>query len=81
MLFWIAKYYVSLRNNKLQQFLLNIRLKKTRLKIERIKDLIQSCHINFLLCSLISKHYLTVLGNIEKFTADLSKQKELKKEK
>lgn len=51
------------------------------MKIERIKDLIQSCHINFLLGSGISKPYLSALGNIEKLLTDLSKQSELKKEK
>ena len=51
------------------------------MKLERIKDLIQSCHVNFLLGSGISKPFLSALGNIEKLLTDLSNQTELKKEK
>jgi hypothetical protein len=50
------------------------------MKIEKLKDLIQSCHINFMLGSGISRPYLSTLNNIEKLLTELSTQKELDSE-
>lgn len=47
------------------------------MRIETLKDLIQSCHINFMLGSGISRPYLSTLNNIETLLTDLSKQKDL----
>lgn len=47
------------------------------MKIEKLKDLVQSCHINFMLGSGISRPYLSTLNNIETLLTELSKQKEL----
>ena len=46
------------------------------MKIEHLKNLIQSCNINFLIGSGLSKPYLTTLGNIEKWLTDLDKKKD-----
>jgi hypothetical protein len=45
------------------------------MKLEHIKDLIQSCNINFLIGSGASNPYLSTLGNIEILLTELSKQK------
>ncbi|PCH69463.1 MAG: hypothetical protein COC06_07315 [Bacteroidales bacterium] len=47
------------------------------MRIEKLKDLIQSCHINFMLGSGISRPYLSTLNNIETLLTDLSQQKDL----
>jgi hypothetical protein len=47
------------------------------MRIEKLKDLIQSCHINFMLGSGISRPYLSTLNNIETLLTELSKQKNL----
>ncbi len=47
------------------------------MRIEKLKDLIQSCHINFMLGSGISRPYLSTLNNIETLLTELSKQKDL----
>ncbi|WP_159517255.1 SIR2 family protein [Sunxiuqinia indica] len=47
------------------------------MKIDKIKDLIQSCHVNFLLGSGISRPFLSRLGNIEILLTKLSKRKDL----
>lgn len=47
------------------------------MRIEKLKDLIQSCHVNFMLGSGISRPYLSTLNNIETLLTELSKQKEL----
>ena len=49
------------------------------MKIEKLKDLIQSCHINFMLGSGISRPYLCTLNNIETLLTDLSKEEKLDK--
>lgn len=46
------------------------------MRIDKLKDLIQSCHINFMLGSGISRPYLSTLGNIEILLTDLSNRKE-----
>lgn len=46
------------------------------MKIEYLKSLIQSCNINFLIGSGLSKPYLDTLGDIEKWLTDLDKEKE-----
>jgi len=45
------------------------------MKLEHLKDLIQSCNINFLIGSGASNPYLSTLGNIEILLTELSKQK------
>jgi len=45
------------------------------MKLENIKDLLQSCNINFLIGSGVSNPYLSTLGNIEILLTELSKQK------
>ncbi len=52
----------------------------TNMKIEKLKDLIQSCHINFMLGSGISRPYLSTLNNIETLLTELSQQKELEQD-
>ena len=47
------------------------------MKIDKIKDLIQSCHVNFLLGSGISRPYLSTLGNSEILLTELSQKKGL----
>lgn len=47
------------------------------MRVEKLKDLIQSCHINFMLGSGISRPYLSTLNNIETLLTELSKQKDL----
>lgn len=47
------------------------------MKIEKLKDLIQSCHINFMIGSGISRPYLSTLNNIEKLLTDLFSQDNL----
>ncbi len=50
------------------------------MKKENIKNLIQSCNINFLIGSGLSRPYLETLGNIEKWLTDLEKYKKGLKE-
>jgi len=45
------------------------------MKLEHIKDLIQSCNINFLIGSGLSNPYLSTLGNIEKLLTNLNQNK------
>jgi len=45
------------------------------MKIENIKDLIQSCNINFLIGSGLSNPYLSTLGNIEKLLTEVNNNK------
>jgi len=45
------------------------------MKLEHIKELIQSCNINFLIGSGLSNPYLSTLGNIEKLLTDLNQNK------
>lgn len=47
------------------------------MKIEKLKDLIQSCHMNFMIGSGISRPYLSTLNNIEKLLTELSNKKDL----
>jgi hypothetical protein len=44
------------------------------MKIENIKDLIQSCNINFLIGSGLSRPYLKTLGKIESWLEELEKR-------
>jgi len=48
------------------------------MKIDHIKDLIQSCNINFLIGSGCSVPYLSTLHNIENLLTDLDNQKAIK---
>ncbi len=50
------------------------------MKIDYLKDLIQSCNINFLIGSGTSNPYLSTLGNIEILLTDLERKKENKNE-
>lgn len=47
------------------------------MKIEKLKDLIQSCHMNCMIGSGISRPYLSTLNNIEKLLTELSNKKDL----
>lgn len=51
------------------------------MNLEYIKDLIQSCHINFLIGSGVSRPFLGTLGNIETLLTDLSKREDLDNDK
>ncbi len=46
------------------------------MKLEHIKDLIQSCNLNFLIGSGTSNPYLSTLGNIEIVLTEIEKQEE-----
>lgn len=46
------------------------------MKIEHLKNIIQSCNINLLIGSGISKPYLETLGDIENWLTELEKVKE-----
>lgn len=46
------------------------------MKLEHIKDLIQSCNLNFLFGSGTSNPYLSTLGNIELVLTEIEKQEE-----
>jgi len=48
------------------------------MKLEHIKDLIQSCNLNFLIGSGCSASYLSTLHNIEKLLTDLDNHKMIK---
>lgn len=47
------------------------------MKIEELKYIIQSAHINFLYGSGVSRPYLAILGNIEEFLTQLEKENRL----
>nr|DAN22113.1 MAG TPA_asm: protein of unknown function DUF4917 [Bacteriophage sp.] len=44
------------------------------MKVERIKELIQSCNVNFLIGSGLSRPYLNTLGDIENWLTELNKE-------
>lgn len=44
------------------------------MKVEKIKELIQSCNVNFLIGSGLSRPYLNTLGDIENWLTELSKE-------
>lgn len=46
------------------------------MKLEHIKDLMQSCNINFMIGSGLSRPYLSTLNNIETLLTDLAKSQE-----
>ncbi len=44
------------------------------MKVERIKELIQSCNVNFLIGSGLSRPYLNTLGDIENWLTELNEE-------